>query len=102
MADSYTTPVTTPDDVEVGAQVKVVPKGMPGMPGMRLDAKMGKVVSKAPGSIKVDLQGMPMDISIPAKKKDMFKWDVFKKVAGGRRRRTSKKKATRRKTQRRR
>lgn len=100
MADDYTTLVKNTNQLEVGEMVKIVPSNamLQGMPGMRMDSKMGKIESKTDKAVEVDMDGMSMSIAVPSKKKDMFKWDIYKKKVGGRRRtRKTRRRQTRRK-----
>ncbi len=107
MADEYTTLITSPNEVEVGEEVKVTPSNamFQGMPkamrrGMRMDPKMGKIKSKKDKAVVVDIEGMEMEVAIPPVANDFFKWDLYKKKVGGKRRKTRGKKS-RRATQRR-
>lgn len=93
MADEFTTLITSPNEVEVGEEVKVAPNNamLRGMP-MRMDPKMGKVQSKKDNVVVVDIEGMEMKVAIPPVANDFFKWDLYKKKVGGKRRSASSKK----------
>lgn len=100
MGDDYTTLITSPNEVEVGDTVKISPSNamLRGMPGMRMDPKMGKVESKTDTAVVVDMGGMKMPIEVPASARGMFKWDVYKKKkVGGRRKSRKSRRQTRRK-----
>ena len=99
MADEYTTLITSPNEVEVGQEVKVTPSNamFEGMPmamrrGMRMDPKMGKIKTKKDKAVIVDIAGMEMEVAIPPVANDFFKWDLYKKKVGGKRRSASSKK----------
>ena len=107
MADEYTTLITSPNEVEVGEEVKVTPSNamFQGMPkamrrGMRMDPKMGKIKSKKDKAVIVDIEGMEMEVAIPPVANDFFKWDLYKKKVGGQRRRKTRKQKSRKTTRR--
>jgi hypothetical protein len=93
MADEYTTLVTSPNDVEVGEEVKVLPSnamlvGLPPFMQPPMDPKMGTVKSKKNKVVVVDVgDGFDIKITVPSnEEREFFKWDIYKKKVGGRRR----------------